>query len=398
MSGLPESITVDPCGDPEPAGTFDDVIVVVPAEMNVLEFEGFPDVDWEIAICDEQGRVLDLSINDVLLGCESAVGHPMVPVGCVERARASVLSGQAYVLRAFNFADPHDLLGRYRFGFEPPTDYGPSPPAASPPTAGRLTRLYVTGNRGQILQIPKVIPLTREGISLELLEGTYALVVLARSPCSTGGESRCAIGAGMFVARYAQRTLRHLGSDAKLPAGMLEVYIFTDGVAVMSLSIPELDGLVELEPSHLVSGEVVNLPVRCEPYTDCSMGYGGATRDVGESGFMGYFAFAKRPHYTVMNAPALGSVSVSGCRYTDRTDPEDHPRGCDVFPDDTSLDGIDATASFLYQATLERSGEAEFGIWDATGPVYGGFIAEAWSHEPGSDYGAYVLWISQGIA
>lgn len=99
---------------------FDDIVVGPrPDGTSLLIVEIYPTVDWDLFICGTNGAdVTPCSGREEcsILGgnCDNHLG-PQNPVlvGCDERLILQTTSDRSYVLRAYNFADPFPLSGRY---------------------------------------------------------------------------------------------------------------------------------------------------------------------------------------------------------------------------------------------------------------------------------------------
>jgi hypothetical protein len=115
------------CTNPFPEGSWVDIVTepapTPPAgKKMILEFETFPQIDWDSWICDllsngsHNGATLAAGANVFGKNCDNLLGpdNP-VPVGCKEKAVVPATAGKKYVLRAYNYTDVADDPGVYRW-------------------------------------------------------------------------------------------------------------------------------------------------------------------------------------------------------------------------------------------------------------------------------------------
>lgn len=107
------------CGTPFPSGYMDVVTEPAPASTNegqvLLQFVLDPVIDWDAFVC----AYPDVYVGDG--GClrGDGCGAPSEcfsqPVGCRETVWVQTEPGRRYTLRAYNFNDPFNALGWYRW-------------------------------------------------------------------------------------------------------------------------------------------------------------------------------------------------------------------------------------------------------------------------------------------
>lgn len=117
------------CENPFPPGSYYDIVTepapIAPTGKRViLVFESFPQIDWDTFICGRlsdgtnNGGEIARGANALAEPCDNLLGPgSMAPIGCVEKAQAPAKTGERYVLRAYNYSDIADLLGRYTWVF-----------------------------------------------------------------------------------------------------------------------------------------------------------------------------------------------------------------------------------------------------------------------------------------
>ena len=108
-----------PCTNPSPEGSYDDVVVRAPLKASLLRFEAWPEVDWDIFICQKTKKGMKhLATGANTIDEESITSEEdlcAIGIGCYERADAAVKGGKRYILRAYNWSDPSDLRARVTF-------------------------------------------------------------------------------------------------------------------------------------------------------------------------------------------------------------------------------------------------------------------------------------------
>lgn len=105
-------------------------VVTVPAPLPasgyrvVLQLQANPNIDWDTFICkyksptDHNGELLTQGANTFAEPCDNLVGPSnLVPIGCKEVAMAPAVTGQRYVLRAYNWLDVTDCPAIYKWVF-----------------------------------------------------------------------------------------------------------------------------------------------------------------------------------------------------------------------------------------------------------------------------------------
>lgn len=113
--------TANGCTDPGPAGSYVDIIVTAPKGARALTLAAVPTVDWDTFICAKPkagktgSKLLAAGVNPAADAESAEPGCILGIPACPEKAVAAVKPGIKYVLRAFNYSDPLDLVGTYTF-------------------------------------------------------------------------------------------------------------------------------------------------------------------------------------------------------------------------------------------------------------------------------------------
>jgi hypothetical protein len=190
---------------------------------------------------------------------------------------------------------------------------------------------------------------------------------------------------------------------------LIEIYIVTDGPAVLTLRFPEIVGATEIAASTPIDAHLERLPavqcfISCENYA-----VGGTTHEVSAPGYAFAVAYALAPNDGPENWLSSGTLSTSAevCAYPGlfasgaSPDPEAHPHGCDgTFDEGSRTTGASKIADFGTSVILVS--DARLSHWpnlDAHGDVYLGFMAgqrSPVSATPGS-WAAFGIWISGGL-
>jgi hypothetical protein len=109
-----ERQTAYACTEPEPAGSYADVVVKAPAGAKLLVLNYQPSVDWDAFIClkPKSGN------NGPMVGRETdatfVIGGACT-ANCKSTATAKVKPGVQYVIRGYNFDSPDSLKMKYTF-------------------------------------------------------------------------------------------------------------------------------------------------------------------------------------------------------------------------------------------------------------------------------------------
>ena len=188
--------------------------------------------------------------------------------------------------------------------------------------------------------------------------GSFAFVRM-RLPDKPSACGDCAKGALTFIRELAARKYGHDPSIARRGldhetsvgtlhsnAGTVEMYLFTDGAASLTLDIPALRGSRRVRAGGKIRGQVRRLPLRCVAAGGCDQPYagngsrgGGAVYDVGKLGHAEGWAMSHqstpRSGQSLYNAARV--CHSPGYASPDSSpEPRDHPTGCDVVPSSAS--------------------------------------------------------------
>lgn len=181
-------------------------------------------------------------------------------------------------------------------------------------------------------------------------------------------------------------------------AGLLELYLVSDGPITLTISFRNLTGSREFTATAAVDGAVQQLPVKgCDELPDgsCGVTYGGVSREIGLDGrpAMGWvigYAEAQTGPGGITITP--GSRDFEVCAYPSSLfghsgsgDPADHPRGCDD----------EATPNVLLTASSVKKGDVN---WKIHGQQYLGF--SVWNKYLFDDAitGFWGMWLEAGMA
>jgi hypothetical protein len=97
------------------------ILVNVVAEVH-HEIEIFPQVDWDMFVCDllsngsHNGATLAVGANMLGENCDNLLGpdNPVL-VGCKEKEQLPAAAGKKYVIRVYNWSDAAPVDGVYRW-------------------------------------------------------------------------------------------------------------------------------------------------------------------------------------------------------------------------------------------------------------------------------------------
>lgn len=229
----------------------------------------------------------------------------------------------------------------------------PRPPLAARGVLGAETTLVWSGAKAIRLSVPSKTYYRGGNVDLVVTGATYAFVRLMapyRPGCPPEYGPRCATNRINWVATLNDRPgLPHsrqhdalMSVPAVIEAPHLDVFLFTDGTARLTIRTTSLRGRTAYRPDARFRGHVGVLPMTCAPLgcgdaTGRSNGvaYGGKTYDLQGAGWAEYFVVNRNDDVDSGNQVH----SVSGCMFPNyaypRTSPEarDHPHGCDETSD-----------------------------------------------------------------
>lgn len=287
--------------------------------------------------------------------------------------------------------------------------------APQPVAAAGEVRVVADETGGAVLRMPKAGSLDTSSLDLDLEGGTaygYAHIRGSQAvpfgiPCPLCPEITVET-----VAAWAETPSEIYVRDAKREFGqgeLLEIYLVTDGPAVLTLRFSGLNGSRDLSADLPVDAHVERLPTtRC--LIDCAnYGMGGATRTVTSPGYAFAVAYARAPNDGPQNWVTSATVSSSAevCAYPGlfaaeaSPDPQAHPYGCDgAFDEGSRSEGLARTADFGRSVLLTADGRlSHWPNLDPDGDVYLGFMAgqrSPVSSTPGH-WDAFGVWISGGL-
>jgi hypothetical protein len=291
----------------------------------------------------------------------------------------------------------------------------PAGGAASAETATLVTGETVVVGAGQVgatVRVPEGTTLGASDIRVELTDATYGYLAI--------GNRACAAIGGHLCIQYEVRAFPDfppLGApiisapeDGEIPAGLHDLYLLTDGTMRVRLQFRNLAAdPVEIVPTRPVAAIVERLARRCPGLVDedCDhFAYGGTTHELSPPALATVIAYSHMGEERITgDIPPPGTGNVSTCLYpwhgTDgpaSTDPDDHPRGCALLPGDkgeSTVEGPERLALFAFNA-LPGLGH---GFAEArtnhhpNGPVYAGYVGQAYSPFPGAGFNAWGIWL-----
>lgn len=283
--------------------------------------------------------------------------------------------------------------------------------ASSPSLVGAAGTMEVEANpgvSGLAIQLDAPAVLRRSGVTASYA-GVAGFVRLAKP--SVAGETCgfCPVFDALLEPNGGT-ALRWFGPDAlQLQPGTYELYFALLEPAVLSLRFEGLEGAVEAFAGGRVRGAALLLPSECPPAHACgALRHGGYTYSVGEA--LPAVAYLRTLSYfdrgdatTVENA---GNYSVVGCIYGEAwgtsSRSEDHPMGCDLWPD--AKDPVGPSAESAVRTLSRHAGQvpcvpcASTEEWFAAprGETYLGFSTLAAAAAPGWT-GAFGAWLERGI-
>lgn len=210
------------------------------------------------------------------------------------------------------------------------------------------------------------------------------------------------LGGAQYAAKHGGRgsdIAFGLGDPESLVHGWSVFYLASDGESTLEFTTPDLHGQRDVRLTVPAPIVVQRLPMLCDTTVpvpcDNKQGYGsrvtfgGATHDVGTSGFAQALVFdseGANQFYTADGVPAYQPTGLVGCVYgpgmTVSQDPraEDHATGCDFVPRSAS-DSFDAVeASELAETTVLPLGSGRsFYRGDSfrRGPTYLGYVIDS---------------------
>ena len=183
-----------------------------------------------------------------------------------------------------------------------------------------------------------------------------------------------------------------------IQAGIVEMYVISDGEVTVTMRFPELTGVVEVEATGDVDGVLERIPAEClDPA--CTVLGGGKVRTIGENGraaAAGVRAWAWAYPGTVNPNDTSAVACAHPGYFSDKSaDPADHPYGCDI---DDPLN--DQSSQFLLPSPGLNGGGW---FWsDGSGKTHGaqylGFTARSVTTLEPSSIEAWGYWVNEGIA
>lgn len=184
-----------------------------------------------------------------------------------------------------------------------------------------------------------------------------------------------------------------------IEAGVVEIYIVSDGEVTFTMSFPELSGQLELEATGAIEGAMEKIPVTCL-LPDCSIVGGGKAIEIGQDGRASHaavtaWAYAEGGIVNPSEAKAV-ACAYPGYFNSRSGNPSDHPYGCDI---DDPL-GDEAGTNFWIPFTGPNGGGVSWsaGAGKTHGLQYLGFNARHRGTLEPSSFDAYGYWINEGIA
>lgn len=99
------------CTQPSPEGSYDDYVVTAPRGSYRMKITYTPTVDWDVYICNKPKS----GNNGSLVASETVPYLEECPASCESYVAATVKPGRRYVIRAYNWSDPSDLIARLKF-------------------------------------------------------------------------------------------------------------------------------------------------------------------------------------------------------------------------------------------------------------------------------------------
>ncbi len=275
------------------------------------------------------------------------------------------------------------------------------------PELAGTTIIDASGIVGIKMRLPKAMTLADNDMRMSVSADTNLAWVMLRWEGFDCGYDFCPSNRVEFhrfpsssnVPRYVQ-CVDPLSGDSiacYYPAGVVEIYVVSDGTVRFTSRWSELQGVTQVRATGQVEGVVEQVPVReCDPFLGCAKRYGYSVHEAGTGGRPG-MAFVSR--WQGGNGPFNTTVRVAGgdaCLYPSSgfeeksPSPDAHPEGCELS-DDGSVPpyGVEFGAGF---------GNDTHWNLNAHGPVYAGFRDLRYEviGEERADVRAF--WLTSGIA
>ena len=290
------------------------------------------------------------------------------------------------------------------------------------------TTLQWTGAAGIVLDLPPGATLQDGDVALTSRNASYAFVRLVPehdySECPTAAGPRCLSWRFDYIrslndsAAFAStpRDQRHSSAVTMPPVWHerhLDAYLFTDGLATVTMRWEGLHGHAGYVPSGRLHGRAEAVPTACMPLgCDTTTGrsngviYGGDRFDLAGRGWVDVTSvFSTDPDNKPVNDNTGNQIhGQSYCFYpnpsdpTASADPADHPYGCGLAP----ADSADATSDALVLANQGASSipstfTAYSNFWSgASGRSYVGIRADGAGPNASRAMG-YAVWFRYGI-
>lgn len=270
----------------------------------------------------------------------------------------------------------------------------------------------VEGIAGLKLEVPRLDPpvvLPEHGMRLKLIEGTFAWFGLHPPFCGSGlsADALCFFHHGHVNPDFTEIPSYGVSASGRLTGGTYELYIVTDGIAELEFEVDGLAGELDMSVTGVIDARLEHLPRRC-PVSDCEyLGYGGLTHANQGNGAVLSIAWAVVPGR--MPVPELevsnnwtSTDSAVACVYPNlfypdgSADPQDHPYGCDLVPNANDRNSGELFVRRLadpFVAGYEHS----YLLPEGGGRRYAGYAAQQFSALAEGNYGAWGMWISEGV-
>ena len=292
------------------------------------------------------------------------------------------------------------------------------------------TTLQWTGAVGIVLDLPAGTTLHGADVELTTRGASYAFVRFVPEhdiqwcPASVG--PRCASWEFSYIhslddsEAFASAPPAQRHSNSEEPPAIpvwryprLDAYLFTDGVATVTMRWDGLKGRANYKPIGHIHGRAETVPMTCVPLgcatsTGRSNGllYGGDTYDLAGHGWVDVTsAFSTDDDNKPINNDTRNQVHGQAyCFYPNPSDPaasadpKDHPYGCGLVP----TDGPDTVSSSLVAgneaaSSIPSSYTAAWTYWSGvSGRSYVGVRADG-AGPNASHATAYAVWFRYGI-
>lgn len=225
------------------------------------------------------------------------------------------------------------------------------PPRAARGVLGARTTLTWSGTAAIRLSVAHATRYADGDVDLVVRGGSYAFVRLMQPyqpGCPDQYGPRCATDRVNWIRGIHDQALAALPEGRRhealfadppvLPTPHLDVFLFTDGRATLTIRTTSLEGTTAYAPAARVHGRVQLLPTTCIPL-DCGtpegrtngLAYGGAMFDLAGPGWAEAYVMHRADD---TSAPSSQLHGVAPCLYPNPSDksapadPADHPYGC----------------------------------------------------------------------